>query len=49
MTHVALLGLLGKLAGMVIFVGCFLVLGQQKQAILDMVAGTAVFKTTDLL
>ena len=35
---------LGSLAGLVIFVGCFFVLGQNRQAIHDLVAQTAVYK-----
>lgn len=37
---------LGGLAGLVVGVGCFLVLGTARQALHDMVAKTAVFKTT---
>ena len=39
----AALANLGYLAGVVIFVGCFLVLGQSRQAIHDRIARTAVY------
>jgi uncharacterized RDD family membrane protein YckC len=48
-TGISLIGTLGSLAGLVVFVGCFLVLGAKKQAIHDMAAKTAVFKKADLL
>lgn len=56
----ALFGLLGAVpflsplavfataAGLVIFLGCFLALGDRRQALHDLVAGTAVFRTPDL-
>ncbi len=43
------IGTLGTLANLVVFVGCFLVLGANRQAIHDMLAKTAVFKTADLV
>ena len=43
-----LLGTVGSLAGFVIFIGCFLVLGDKKQALHDMAAKTAVFNKADL-
>ncbi len=43
------IGTLGTVASLVIFVGCFMVLGANRQAIHDMVAKTAVFKTADLI
>jgi len=43
-----LLGTVGSLAGFVVFVGCFLVLGDKKQALHDMAAKTAVFNKADL-
>ncbi len=43
------IGTLGTIASLVIFVGCFLVLGAAKQAIHDMAAKTAVFKKADLV
>jgi uncharacterized RDD family membrane protein YckC len=43
------LGTLGTLANLVIFVGCFMVLGAKRQAIHDMVAKTAVFNKADLV
>jgi uncharacterized RDD family membrane protein YckC len=45
----ALLGTVGSLAGFVIFIGCFLVLGDKRQALHDMAAKTAVFKKADLV
>jgi uncharacterized RDD family membrane protein YckC len=42
------IGTVGTLANLVVFVGCFLVLGANRQAIHDMVAKTAVFKKADL-
>ena len=44
-----LLSAVGSLAGFVIFIGCFLVLGDKKQALHDMAAKTAVFKKADLV
>jgi uncharacterized RDD family membrane protein YckC len=44
LTGIAALNSLGSLAGLVIFVGCFFVLGQNRQAIHDMLAKTAVYK-----
>lgn len=35
---------LGSLAGLVVFIGCFFVLGQNRQALHDILAKTAVFK-----
>jgi uncharacterized RDD family membrane protein YckC len=42
------LGLLAPAAGIAIFLGCFLVLGEKRQALHDIGAGTAVFRTADL-
>jgi uncharacterized RDD family membrane protein YckC len=42
------LGTLGSLASVVIFLGCFLVLGDKRQALHDVAAGTAVFRKADL-
>jgi uncharacterized RDD family membrane protein YckC len=47
-TGMSFLGTLGSLGGFVIFVGCFMVLGEKKQAIHDLAAKTAVFKVSDL-
>ncbi len=44
LTKVSAISSLGNLAGLVIFIGCLMVLGQKRQAIHDMVAKTAVFK-----
>lgn len=43
-TGVAILGTIGSIAGLIIFIGCFFVLGDKRQAIHDLVAKTAVFK-----
>ncbi len=43
-TGVGIIGHLSTAASLVILVGCFMVLGQKRQAIHDMVAKTAVFK-----
>lgn len=45
---IMLLGTLGSLLGFVIFIGCFFVLGQNKQAFHDMIAGTAVYYKDEL-
>ena len=45
---ISILGTIGGLIGLVIFIGCFLVLGAKKQAIHDLVAKTAVFKKSDI-
>ncbi|MEW5981717.1 MAG: RDD family protein [Acidobacteriota bacterium] len=47
-TGVPIINWLGTVAGLVVFVGCFLVLGASKQAIHDMVAKTAVYNRADL-
>jgi uncharacterized RDD family membrane protein YckC len=39
-----ILGWVAALAGLAIFIGCFLTLGAQRQALHDMLAHTAVFK-----
>jgi uncharacterized RDD family membrane protein YckC len=39
---------LGSLASFAIFVGCFFVLGEKKQAFQDMLAKTAIYKTSDI-
>jgi uncharacterized RDD family membrane protein YckC len=44
-----LLSTVGTLAGFVIFIGCFLVLGDKRQALHDMAAKTAVFNKADLV
>jgi uncharacterized RDD family membrane protein YckC len=49
MPGLALLGTIGSLAGFVIFIGCFLVLGDKRQALHDMAAKTAVFNKADLV
>jgi len=46
---VSILGSIGGIVGLIIFVGCFMVLGAKKQAIHDMVAKTAVFKKSDIV
>ncbi|PKP48580.1 MAG: hypothetical protein CVT95_04255 [Bacteroidetes bacterium HGW-Bacteroidetes-12] len=43
-TSLAILGTIGSVAGLIIFIGCFFVLGDKRQAIHDLVAKTAVFK-----
>ena len=44
-----LAGLLAPAAGFIVFVGCFLALGDRRQALHDLAAGTAVFRKVDLL
>ncbi|HMC12603.1 MAG TPA: RDD family protein [Pirellulaceae bacterium] len=44
LTGINIINQLGSLAGLVVFVGCFFVLGQNRQALHDIVAKTAVFK-----
>lgn len=43
-TGVAIVGTIGGIAGLIIFIGCFFVLGQKRQAIHDLIAKTAVYK-----
>jgi len=43
LTGVRVLGTLGTLGGLIIFVGCFFVLGMKRQAFHDMIMGTAVY------
>ena len=45
---IAFLSTVGGLLSLVIFIGCFFVLGSQKQAIHDMISKTAVFNKADL-
>jgi uncharacterized RDD family membrane protein YckC len=42
------LGLLAPAAGLVIFVGCFVALGDRRQALHDLGASTAVYRRADL-
>jgi uncharacterized RDD family membrane protein YckC len=42
------LGLLAPAAGLVVFVGCFLTLGDRRQALHDLGAASAVFRKADL-
>jgi uncharacterized RDD family membrane protein YckC len=41
-------GLLASAAGLAVFLGCFLVLGDKRQALHDLAAKTAVFRKADL-
>lgn len=47
-TSVAMLSSLGSLAGFIVFIGCFFVLGDKRQGFHDMIAKTAVFNKTDI-
>lgn len=40
--------LMAPAAGIIVFVGCFLALGDERQALHDLAAGTAVFRKGDL-
>ena len=44
-----ILGLLAPAAGLIVFVGCFLALGDRRQALHDLGAATAVFRKADLV
>jgi uncharacterized RDD family membrane protein YckC len=44
LTGITIFSNLGSLAGLVIFIGCFFVLGQDRQALHDKLAKTAVYK-----
>ena len=44
-----IVGLIAPVAGVVVFAGCFLVLGDKRQALHDMAAKTAVFRKSDLV
>ncbi len=46
--HASFIQSIGSLLGLIVFCGCFAVLGQSRQALHDMIAHTAVFKKTDL-
>lgn len=48
-TGVTALSWLGNLLGLAIFVGCFFVLGEKKQALHDMLAKTAIFHKEDVV
>ena len=43
-TGILVLASIGSLAGLVIIIGCFIVLGAKKQSIHDMISKTAVYK-----
>lgn len=43
-TGLSLVGTLSNIAGIIVFIGCFFVLGADKQALHDKLAKTAVFK-----
>jgi uncharacterized RDD family membrane protein YckC len=47
-TGISIIGTLGTVAGVVVFFGCFLVLGAGRQAVHDLVAKTAVYYKADL-
>lgn len=47
-SSIQLFSTLGSFAGFIIFVGCFFVLGEKRQAFHDMAAGTAVYYKNDL-
>lgn len=47
-SSIGLFSTIGSFAGFVIFVGCFFVLGEKRQAFHDMAAGTAVYYKSDL-
>jgi uncharacterized RDD family membrane protein YckC len=44
-----ILGLLAPAAGIIVFIGCFLVLGDKRQALHDVAAKAAVFRKADLV
>lgn len=48
-TGVAMLGSIGSLAGLIVFIGFFFILGDKKQGFHDMIAKTAVFNKSDLM
>lgn len=48
-TGVAMLGSIGSLAGLIVFIGFFFILGNKKQGFHDMIAKTAVFNKSDLM
>lgn len=48
-TGITALGILGNIIGVIIFIGCFFVLGEKKQALHDMAAKTAVFHKEDVV
>jgi uncharacterized RDD family membrane protein YckC len=47
-TGVAMLSTLGSLAGFIVFIGFFFILGDKKQGFHDMIAKTAVFNKSDI-
>lgn len=44
LTGISIIDNIASLAGLIVFVGCFFVLGQKRQAIHDLIAKTAVYK-----
>ena len=47
-TGIAMISTAGSLLGFAVFIGCFLALGANKQALHDMIAKTAVYNKSDL-
>lgn len=47
-TGITALSSVGGLLGLVVFIGCFFTLGASRQAIHDMIAKTAVYKTAEV-
>jgi uncharacterized RDD family membrane protein YckC len=47
-TGMLFLSPIASLAGLAIFIGCFFVLGEKRQAFQDMLAKTAIYKTSDI-
>jgi uncharacterized RDD family membrane protein YckC len=45
---VSILTTVGSILGLVVFIGCFFVLGQNRQAFHDMIAKTAVFRKNEI-
>lgn len=48
LTQVGIIGTIGMILGLIIFIGCFFVLTAKRQAFHDMAAKTAIFKRSDL-
>ena len=49
MTGLIILQPIGSIIGFILFLGCFLVLGNEKQALHDRIAKTAIYKKDDII
>ncbi len=48
-TTISLISTLGSILGIIVFIGCFVALSEKKQALHDLIAGTAVFHKAEIM